>query len=235
MAGKSQKRYTEEDLPAPGLFEEQPSPGGPLTVFQAQLLSSFQTDWTGLFSGFEKLQAITFQAASLSCSASSSASPTPKSSWAPSAFFRASTSYSHRPARSSRSTLADALADHKALTEVLASQLDAEARPLLPRVLDGSLRFRLLRGRPSHEKLYLLSGPAGHRVLTGSANLSFRGFEARQQEIYVSFEDATAWNEFQRHYQRDYAESCAIDADLLVVRTPDGAAAPRTGPVELLE
>src|SRR5215831_5340547 len=60
MPAKLQKRYTEEELPLPDLFEEQQATGGPLTVFQAQLLSSFQTDWTGLLAGFEKLRAITF-------------------------------------------------------------------------------------------------------------------------------------------------------------------------------
>jgi hypothetical protein len=51
---------------------------------------------------------------------------------------------------------ADAVADHKALTEALARLLGHGGRSLLARVVSGSLRFRLLRGRPSHEKLYLL-------------------------------------------------------------------------------
>ena len=131
--------------------------------------------------------------------------------------------------------IADALADHKTLTEALAEALGREGKALLPRVLEGSLRFRLLRGRPSHEKLYLLSGPEGRRVVTGSANLSWQAFDARQREIYVAFDGEAAWAEFERYYQRDWAESCAIDADLLVVAKADGQPEARREPVDLLE
>ena len=93
---------------------------------------------------------------------------------------------------------ADALADQKALVEALARLLGRGSRDLLERVAVGTLRFRLLRGRPSHEKLYLLSGPAGHRVITGSANLSLAAFEGRQHEICVAFEGERAWDLVQR-------------------------------------
>ena len=71
--------------------------------------------------------------------------------------------------------------------------LGRAGRQLLDRVVAGSLRFRLLRGRPSHEKLYLLSGPSGSRVLTGSANLSRAAFEGWQHEILVVFDGEPAW------------------------------------------
>jgi hypothetical protein len=58
----------------------------------------------------------------------------------------------------------DALIDQKALVEALARLLGRAGTVLLERVVTGTLRFRLLRGRPNHEKLYLLSGPVGHRV-----------------------------------------------------------------------
>ena len=70
----------------------------------------------------------------------------------------------------------DALVDQKALVEALARLLGRTGQRLLERVAEGSLRFRLLRGRPSHEKLYLLAGQAGRRVITGSANLSIAAF-----------------------------------------------------------
>ena len=70
---------------------------------------------------------------------------------------------------------ADAVADQKAFTEALARHFNGPARQLLPRVVDGTLRFRVLRKAPSHEKLYLLSGPDGRRrVIAGSANLSLQ-------------------------------------------------------------
>ncbi len=40
---------------------------------------------------------------------------------------------------------------------------------LLDRVVEGTQRFRLPHGRPSHNKLLLLSGPSLQRVLAGSA------------------------------------------------------------------
>jgi hypothetical protein len=46
------------------------------------------------------------------------------------------------------------------------------ARGLLPRVADRTVRFRVLRKMPSHEKLYLLSSQQKFRVISGSANLS---------------------------------------------------------------
>ncbi len=131
--------------------------------------------------------------------------------------------------------IADGLADHKALTEALAQQLGAAGQALLPRVLDGSLRFRLLRGQPSHKKLCLLSSSLGYRVITGSANLSHQAFEAQQQEVYISFDGQKAWTEFERYYQRDWRESCPVDADLLVVRNPAGEPQARSVPVELIE
>ena len=50
----------------------------------------------------------------------------------------------------------DALIDQKALVEALSRFLGHAGSKLLERVITGTLRFRLLRGRPSHEKLYLI-------------------------------------------------------------------------------
>jgi hypothetical protein len=130
---------------------------------------------------------------------------------------------------------ADALADQKALVEALARLLGRTGTRLLRRVADGSLRFRLLRGRPSHEKLYLLSGPAGHRVLTGSANLSIAAFEARQHEVYVGFDGEPAWKLFDTYYQRDWRDSVAVEPDGLVAQRADGSVTARDTPLELEE
>src|SRR5262249_22716235 len=126
----------------------------------------------------------------------------------------------------------DALADHKALTEALARLLGSGVRTLLARVVEGSPRFRLLRG---HEKLYLLSGPAGWRVVTGSADLSLAAFEGRQQEIYVTFDGEPTWAFFDGHYQRDWRDSVAIEPDALVTVKADGGEVARTAPLALEE
>src|SRR5215467_8105605 len=106
---------------------------------------------------------------------------------------------------------------------------------LLERVAAGSLRFRLLRGRPSHEKLYLLSEPSGSRVLTGSANLGRAAFEGWQHEILIVFDDQPAWRLFEGYYQRDWRDRVPVAPESLVVAAADGALAGRNAPLPLEE
>jgi hypothetical protein len=208
----------------------------PLTVFRAELIGHEEATWEELFDGFTGLKAITFSSsieflvrlvdrlddAEIVFGSESILS---KEHLALAQATQAVAAYG----------FADAFADHKALTEALARLLGRGGRPLLARVVAGSLRFRLLRGRPSHEKLYLLSGPAGRRVVTGSANLSLAAFEGRQQEIYVTFEGEPAWALFDGYYQRDWRDSIAIEPDALVaVEAGEGAVA-RTAPLGLEE
>ena len=114
-------------------------------------------------------------------------------------------------------------------------QIEVSETALIERVAAGSLRFRLLRGRPSHEKLYLLSGPAGQRVLTGSANLSLAAYEGRQREVYVAFDGEAAWQMFDGYYQRDWKDSIPVEADALIATRTDGTPVPRDTPVALEE
>lgn len=127
----------------------------------------------------------------------------------------------------------DALVDHKALVEGLSRLLGNAGNALLERVLAGSLRFRLLRGRPSHEKLYLLSGPSGMRVLTGSANLGRAAFEGWQHEVLVAFDGEPAFRLFDAYYQRDWKDSIPVATDALVTVGADGAPTPRDAPLPL--
>ena len=130
---------------------------------------------------------------------------------------------------------ADALIDHKALVEALSRLLGRAGRELLERVAAGSLRFRLLRGRPSHEKLYLLGGPSGSRVLTGSANLGRAAFEGRQHEILIVFDDEAAWRVFESYYQRDWKDSVPVAPESLIAADCNGALAARDAPLPLEE
>jgi len=106
---------------------------------------------------------------------------------------------------------------------------------LLDRVVEGTLRFRLLRGRPSHEKLLLLSGPGLQRVLTGSANLSLAAFEGRQHEVHIAFDGAAAWSVFDGYYQRDWKDSVPVLPDALVTERPGGGRTARDTPLALEE
>src|SRR3984893_2809414 len=208
----------------------------PLTVFRAELIGREDATWEELFAGFTRLRAITF-----SSSIEFLVRLADRLGDAEIVFGSESIlSKEHLALAQASQTVAaygfaDALADHKPRTEALARLLGRGGRTLLTRVVAGSLRFRLLRGRPSHEKLYLLSGPAGWRVVTGSANLSLAAFEGRQQEIYVTFDGEPAWRLFDGHYQRDWSDSVAIEPDALVTVEADGGEAARTPPRSLRE
>src|ERR1700737_1682552 len=208
----------------------------PLTVFRAELIGREGATWEELFAGFTRLRAITF-----SSSIEFLVRLADRLDDAEIVFGSESIlSKEHLALAQASQTVsaygfADALADHKALTEALARLLGRGGRTLLTRVVAGSLRFRLLRGRPSHEKLYLLSGHAGWRVVTGSANLSLAAFEGRQQESYRPFDGEPAWALFDGHYQRDWRDSVAIEPDALVTVQADGGEAARTTPLALEE
>ena len=89
---------------------------------------------------------------------------------------------------------------------------------LVERVIAGTLRFRLLRGLPSHEKLYLLACPSAHRVLTGAANLGLAAFEGRQREVLVAFDGERAW--------RLSTGTTSATGRTLIASHPDGRLAP---------
>ncbi len=215
------------------LFADQTSTG-PLTVFHAELIESGPASWQDLFQGFDTLKAITF-----SSSIEFLVELLPQFKDAEIVFgSERILSKEHLALTQASETVesysfADALADQKILTEALARHLGRKGKALLGRVLDGTLRFRLLRKRPSHEKLYLLSGPQGSRVITGSANLSALAFEGRQREIYIRFDGDKAWKAFEEHYRRDCDRSDAVDADLIAVRNGDAEPQPRSGLVDL--
>ncbi len=231
MAGKVKEPQFAEDR-NPGLFSGH-VPAGNLTVFKAELVDCEQTAWQELFSGFTSLKAITF-----SSSLEFLIRFVPQFDDAEIVFGSERILSKEHLALTQASQavesygFGDALADQKIFTEALGQYLGKHGHGLLERVLEGS--FRLLRKRPSHEKLYLLSGESGRRVVTGSANLSSQAFEGRQQEIYVSFEGAYAFSVFEEYYQRDWAESAPVDADLIVEKSPEGT--PPTGriaPIDL--
>ena len=148
-------------MPADLFADPEPSPAArPLTVFHAQLLGREQTSWEELFDGFTTLKAITFS----SCLAFL-VRLVPRFEDAEIVFGAESILSKEHLALVQASQLVqgygfrDALADQKALVDALMQLLGQAGRALLERVAAGTLRFRLLRHRPSHEKLYLLAGP----------------------------------------------------------------------------
>jgi hypothetical protein len=153
-------------MPVDLFADPEPSPAArPLTVFHAQLLGREQTSWEELFDGFTTLKAITF-----SSSLAFLVRLVPRFEDAEIVFGAESILSKEHLALAQASQLVqgygfrDALADQKALVDALMQLLGQAGRALLERVAAGTLRFRLLRHKPSHEKLYLLAGPKGHTV-----------------------------------------------------------------------
>jgi hypothetical protein len=198
--------------------------GRSLTVFRAELLSRDQASWAELFDGFTSLRAITFSSSlEMLLRLADRLDDLEIVFGSESILSREHLALAQASQTIQAYGFADALIDQKALVEALARLLGRTGQSLLERVAAGTLRFRLLRGRPSHEKLYMLSGPAGRRVITGSANLSLAAFEGRQNEVYVAFDGEPAWAVFDGYYQRDWRDSVPVEADALVVQRADGA------------
>jgi hypothetical protein len=213
------------------------APPRPLTVFQAELLSHRQASWEELFEGYSSLKAITFSS-SIEFLVRLAGQFTDME-----VVFGSERilSKEHLALAQASHTIeaygfADALADQKALVEALGRLLGSGGQRLVARVAEGSLRFRLLRGRPSHEKLYLLAGARGKRVVTGSANLSLAAFEGRQHEVHVAFDGDPTWTLFEGYYQRDWKDSVPVAPDALIAQGPAGAPPrPRETPLALEE
>jgi hypothetical protein len=208
----------------------------PLTVFRADLIGCDQTSWEDLFDGFTSLQAITFSSSlEMLLRLADRFDDLEIVFGSENILSREHLALTQASQTIQSYGFADALIDQKALVEALARLLGRTGQRLLERVAAGSLRFRLLRGRPSHEKLYLLGGPAGHRVVTGSANLSLAAFEGRQHEVYVAFDGESAWTLFDGYYQRDWRDSVPVETDALVAQRTDGASVARQTPLALEE
>jgi hypothetical protein len=208
----------------------------PLTVFEAGLIGTGTATWQELFAGYRELKAITFSAGLDFLVALTEPFEDAEIIFGSEKIL---TKEHLALAQASQAVLAyglvDALADHKVLTEGLGRLLDRSGRRLLKRVAGGTLRFRLLRGRPSHEKLCLLTDGERYRVITGSANLSRAAFTGGQHEIVIRFDGSEAWRHFRDYYERDQKDSIPIVADALVRRRDDGTLGVRETPLSLDE
>lgn len=70
------------------------------------------------------------------------------------------------------------------------------------RIDTGKIRLFVVKGIISHEKMYLLDGDIGKRIITGSANFSERAVSGTQNESFVCFDnDALAWDYFNEKYE----------------------------------
>ena len=122
----------------------------PLTVFRADLVSCDQTSWEELFGGFDRLQAITFSSSlEMLLRLADRLADMEIVFGSDSMLSREHLALAQASQTIQAYGFADALVDQKALVEALARLLGRTGQRLLERVADGTLRFRLLRGRPS--------------------------------------------------------------------------------------
>ena len=205
-------------------------------MFRAELIGAEETSWEELFAGYTALKAITFSSSvEMLLRLADQLADMEVVFGSESILSKEHLALAQASQTIQSYGFSDALIDQKALVESLSRLLGRAGTRLLERVATGTLRFRLLRGRPSHEKLYLLAGAEGHRVLTGSANLSLAAFEGRQHEVYVAFDGEPAWRLFDSYYQRDWKDSVPVEPDALVTPRGDGVQAPRDTPLALDE
>ncbi len=95
--------------------------------------------------------------------------------------------------------------------EQLAKDLTDEVRGrdiVEQKISSGDVKLFVVKEMVNHEKLFLLEGERGKRVITGSANLSERAFSGTQNESYICFDDdEEAWEYFGRKYEEIKSKS----------------------------
>src|SRR6516225_2257155 len=202
-----------------------------LTVFRAEMIAREEANWRDLFAGFDTLKVITYSSGLDVILELAGMFKEVEITFGSERILSREHAALEQASNVARGyTFIDAVADQKAFLERLAAELGKSGRALLPRVADGTLRFRLLRKMPSHEKLYLLSGHGTLRVITGSANLSLAALTGRQKEVYIVFDGEEAYRSFADYYARDAGEAAPVPADYLAVTSADGVQ-PRTAPI----
>ena len=210
-----------------------------LEVFEAQLLSQRRTDWRGLFQGYQSLKAITFSSSIPALLAVADLFEDMEVLFGSERVLGRELGALEDATVVAGYRFTDAVADQKAAIErLLRPALRRGGQPLLRRVQEGTLRFSILRQAPSHEKLYLLRGEAGQRVVVGSANLSLSALTGRLRETFVAFDGAEAYAAFAAYAARDEERADPIRPDLLVfsAEAPTGPVAndPGAPPVEVV-
>ena len=140
-----------------------------LTIFRAAMIAREEASWRELFEGFHTLKAITYSSGlDLILELTEIFKDVEVTFGSERILSREHAALEQASHIARGYTFVDAIADQKAFLEKLGSELGKSGRALLPRVANQTLRFRLLRKMPSHEKLYLLAGegqmPSDHRL-----------------------------------------------------------------------
>lgn len=178
-------RRTQPAQQGPMLWDFDGAPS--LQVVQASFVGSREASFADLFAGYTSLRVLTY----------SNSVPI---------INRAAALLEDIEIIFGREDILNGMAQYLHYQELLLRELIAEAKSHdhIRRKIDaGALRLYVVQELISHEKLFLLEGPAGRRVITGSANFSDAAFTGRQNESYICFDDdESAWEHFSTKYDR---------------------------------
>lgn len=153
-----------------------------IDVVKMDYIGAESVEWKDLFSGFDKLYAITFSSGInfvyrlLDMFDYSEV------------IFGCENVISHN--------LSEIIAYQNNLIEQMREKANKYKINLLDKIDSGKTKFYVAREQSSHEKIYLLESNEGRkRVIMGSANMSFNAFGGRQREniCYIDGEKAYEW------------------------------------------
>ncbi|MBR3302491.1 MAG: hypothetical protein IKI73_07510 [Firmicutes bacterium] len=153
-----------------------------LDVAKMEFLGAETMTWKELFSGFDKLYAITFS------SGISFVYQLVEMFKQSEVIFGCENVMSY--------SMNEVMAYQQKLIDSMKENAGKIKFDLISRIEDGTLRFYVARKKLSHEKIYLLEAEDGRkRVITGSANMSFQAFGGMQREniIYIDGNEAYDW------------------------------------------
>ena len=99
-------------------------------------------------------------------------------------------------------TLQEIMAYQAKLMERIRKSDSSAKLKMIERVENGDVRLYVARQMLSHEKIYLLeSGDGRRRVVFGSANMSFNAFGGRQREVICYVDSDSAYERFAEVYE----------------------------------
>ena len=175
----------ENGVPNYTFFEtdaEERKPDSRLYVVKADYLSAERVSWQELFSGYDRLCAITYSSGlDFVCDLLS-------------LFEEAEVLFGNENVMSF--SLQSVMAYQSAFMDEMRKTKSVKKQKLLDRLDEGTVRFYVARRQLSHEKIYLLSSKDGRkRVIMGSANMSSGAFRGGQREniCYMDGEEAYDW------------------------------------------
>jgi hypothetical protein len=158
-----------------------------LTIVQASFQGSDELTFSDLITGYTRLRVLTY----------SNSLPI---------ISRAAALLDEMEIIFGREDILNGMAQYVHYQELLLKELLSEAKQhsvVRQKIDAGTLRLYVVQESISHEKLFLLDGPSGTRVITGSANFSDSAFGGRQNESYICFDDdPVAWDYFETKYER---------------------------------